>query len=223
MNNEIWISWNQKWEWILSIAIKRNWNYESLKIIPPVDLNTIQKTEELFKIKFPVEFRDVITQYASGIKFGWQIEGEADPSGELNGIFCGCGGVTEYRTNAYLWDFNNFSELYKTYQGWITDCYNDPTDSYGKHYYDKIPLIDVPNGDLIVFDNLGQVIYLSHDDGPLHGERLSENFIEFITIWSNLGCVGTESEQFSVFYDNGKKRIMNSGDKIEKWKKWLQK
>jgi hypothetical protein len=222
MDKDIWEKWNKEWNWILNIAIKRNWKYEPLKLITPIDIITISKTEEQFQIKFPNDFKEVLTNYASGVKFGWQIEENKHPVGEFNDLFCGCGGVTKYRKNAYLWDFNNFPELYRTYEGWKTDCYDDPTDSYGKHYYDKIPLMDVPNGDLIVFDKFGQVIYLSHDDGPLHGERLAENFIEFITLWSNLGCVGTESEQFSVFYDEEKQKIMNTEMKIERWKKWLQ-
>ena len=89
------------------------------------------------------------------------------------------------------------------------------------HYYDKIPFIEVPNGDLIVFDLKGHVIYLSHDDGPLHGAKLADNFIEFISLWSNIGCVGTESEQFAVFYDEVNQKLMDVDPKIDRWKQWL--
>jgi hypothetical protein len=222
MNESIWNKWIVDWNWILSISKKRNWNYEPIEIKSKTDISRIEKLEAEIGIIYPAEFKNILTNYSSAVKFGWQITNE-ETSGEFRHLFCGCGGVTEYRKNAYLWDFDNLSDLYKIYQGWLADCYNDPKDEYGKHYYGKVPFIEVPNGDMIVFDNKGQIIYLSHDDGPLHGEKLSDNFIEFVNLWSNLGCVGTESEQFSVFYDYDKHKLMDNNPKIERWKQWLKK
>jgi hypothetical protein len=215
MNTIIWNKWIEDWNWILSIAKKRNWDFESIKIQPKANINQINKIEEKLSIQYPDDFKIILIEYSSGISLDWQINNEEEEN-EFKEIFCGGG-------NPYLWNSNNLILLYETYQSWLKNCYNDPTDFYGKHYYNKIPFIEVPNGDLIVFNLKGEVIYLSHDDGPLHGEKLADNFIEFISLWSNLGCIGTESEQFKVFYDINNQKLMYRNPKIERWKNWLQK
>ncbi len=222
MTDNTWDKWTYNWNWILTVAKNRAWATEPLLVKPKINLLKIELVESELGVNFPKDFKDILVNYSSGVKFGWQISNK-DTTDEFRPLFCGCGGVSGYRSNSNLWDFDILTELYKTYQSWLTDCYNDPTDWYGKHYYDKVPFIEVPNGDLIVFDKIGQVIYLSHDDGPLHGQRLAENFIEFISLWSNLGCIGTESEQFSVFYDNDKQKLMENDPKIDRWKSWTDK
>jgi SMI1 / KNR4 family (SUKH-1) len=220
MNDKIWNKWTNDWNWILTVAKSRKWDIEPIKIKAAIQISEIKLLENELSISYPTDFKDILVKHSSGVNFGWQISNE-ETLGEFKQIFCGCGGVSGYRTKSNLWDFDLLSEIYKTYQGWLTDCYNDPTDEYGKHYYDKVPFIEVPNGDLIVFNSWGQVIYLSHDDGPLHGQKLADNFIEFISLWSNLGCVGTESEQFEVFYDEKKQKLMDNDSKIDRWKQWL--
>lgn len=220
MNNKNWNNWTDDWNWILTVAQNRNWVIEPLNIKPTIQIAEIITLENELGISYPTDFKDILVRYSSGVNFGWQISNE-ETIGEFRPIFCGCGGVSNYKAKSHLWDFDLLAEIYKTYLGWLSDCYNDPTDDYGKHYYNKIPFLEVPNGDLIVFNSLEQVIYLSHDDGPLHGQKLADNFIEFISLWSNLGCVGTESEQFEVFYDEKKQKLMGSDPKIDRWKQWL--
>jgi hypothetical protein len=218
---EIYIKWQNNWEWILSIAKKRKWSFLDLTIMPPISLGDFNILENKLKVYFPVEFKNTLTNFSAAVRFGWQISDEDDARKLIKNVFSGCGGYTEYKKDPYVWDFYKLEEIYSNYKGWIEFCYSDPHDSYGKHYYNKIPFIEVPNGVLIVFDYQGHVIYLSHDDGPLHGHKLADNFIEFITLWSALGSVGTESEQFVPFYDLENNKLTSRGKIIDDWKKWL--
>ncbi|AWK04431.1 SMI1/KNR4 family protein [Flavobacterium crocinum] len=222
MNTIIWNKWIENWNWILAIAKKRNWDFESIKIQPKIVIDQINKLEEELSIKYPDDFKIILTEYSSRVILGWQINDD-DPEKEFSSIFSGAGGVSDYKTKPYLWDFDLLPDLYQTYLSWLKNCYNNPLDSYGKHYYNKIPFIEVPNGDLIAFNQNDEVMYLSHDDGPLHGEKLADNFIEFITLWSNLGCIGTESEQLQVFYDSENQKLITNDPKIKRWKNWLEK
>jgi hypothetical protein len=224
MNETLWENWTNKWNWILTISKKKGWDIIPLEIKPKISKSKIEELEKKLNIIYPMEFKNVLINYSSSVSLAWQISDKDEPSEEFRDAY-GWTGITklEKDDNFYLWDFSLLPELFEEYKSWLNNCYDDPNDSYGKHYYDKIPFIQVPNDDFIVFNNFGQIVYLSHDDGPLHGEKLADNFIEFITLWSNLGCIGTESDQFSVFYDFEKQKLMENDPKIDKWKKWLEK
>ena len=149
----------------------------------------------------------------------WQIEGE-ETEGEFREIFCGAG-------RGYLWDFDTLRDDYKNIRGWITECFPNPDDEYDKVWYNKIPFLDVPNGDVIAFGDKtefgNQVVYLSHEGDDFHGQILGENFIDFMNKWTQLGCVGTEDWQFEPFYDYEKKTMLSDKSMLNKWVKWLEK
>ena len=215
-SEDTWKYWNDKWSWIIDIAKKNQWLYSDIKILPPVNLEQIEKLESDLKIFYPKEFKNVLQKHSAGVIIGWQLD-DQEFEGEFRDIFSGAGGVYYQSDKPFIWNFHELKRIHSDYIGWITDCYNDPNDNYGKYYHNKVPFLDVPNGDLIVFNDNGNVICLSHDDGPLHGKKLADNFEEFITLWSQVGCVGTESEQFQVFYDNEKQKLIDKSEKIDRW------
>jgi cell wall assembly regulator SMI1 len=219
MDKAIWDKWVRDWNWILMIAKKRNWDHDPLLIKPPVKLSQITQLEKELGINYPSAFKTVLTEYASGVRFGWQIEGE-ETEGEFKGVFCGCG-------RGYLWDFGTLKDDYENYIKQL-EGFPNIDDEYDRVWHNKIPFLDVPNGDTIAFDiakglENSAVVYLSHEGDDFHGSRLGENFIEFITRWSNLGCIGTEDWQYEPFYDSEKRKLRDHAPVIERWKQWLEK
>lgn len=217
MNQQIWQTWIKNINWILEISKKRSWDIENLEIKEPVRPEQIEKLEKELEIEYPVDFKKILTEYSSGLKLNWQIVGE-EPEGEFSEIFCGAG-------DGYLFDFKELGYCFDSYKGWIEDCFSNPDDEYDKIWHNKIPFINVPNGDIIAFgekegDNF-PVIYLSHEDGALHGCRLGIDFTDFLSRWTNLGCIGTEDWQFEPFYDFENKILNLTGEVIDRWKKWL--
>ena len=49
--------------------------------------------------------------------------------------------------------------------------------------------------------------------------RLGLNFVGFITRWSNLGC--PSPGLLDSFYNPDQNRLMNSGEHVEDWRRWL--
>ncbi|SFF69791.1 SMI1/KNR4 family protein [Sunxiuqinia elliptica] len=219
MNIEVWNTWISKIEWILKIAKKRNWDYTELTIKKPVSEKAFEILEKELNIEYPSDFKEVLTKYSSAVLMDWQIEGE-EPEGEFQEIFCGAG-------RGYLWDFDSLRDDYKNIQGWINECFSNPEDEYDKVWYNKIPFLDVPNGDVIAFgektDKGNQVVYLSHEGDDFHGQILGESFIDFIDKWTRLGCVGTEDWQFEPFYNYETKTLLSDKSILDKWVKWLEK
>ncbi|MBO9199537.1 MULTISPECIES: SMI1/KNR4 family protein [Niastella] len=218
MEKALWERWVSDWRWIMTTAQKRNWYIRPIEIKPPVDITEIILLEENIGIRYPQEFKYVLTNYSSGVYLKWCIEGE-EPKNELKEVFSGGG-------RGCLWDFSFLRKDFDNYTGWVTKCFSNPEDSYDKIWHNKVPFIDVANGDVIAFDTSestieSPIIYLSHDGSDFHGKRLAKNFIDFITKWSNLGCVGTEDWQFEPFYDHEKMELMDAGPQVDRWKDWL--
>ena len=219
MNNAIWGQWLKNWNWILDITKKRDWDVKDLIIKPTISLAEINEIENELGILYPVEFKTVLTEYSSGVMLNWQIEHEENEE-EFRQVFCGGGW-------GQLWDIEILRESYNGYVGWITECFPNIDDEYDKIWHNKAPILRVPNGDMIAFDIFEKmencpVIYLSHDGSDFHGHRPAENFIDFISRWSNIGCVGTEDWQFEPFYDHQNMTLMGKGKVIDRWKQWLE-
>jgi hypothetical protein len=159
-----------------------------------------------------------VGNFSSGVIFDYSIEGEEPPE-KLSGIFSG-------GTADGLWDFKSTHILNEGIKEWQKECFSNPNDEYDKVWYNKTGIQSVPNGDVIAFDIIENsdtfpVVYLSHDDGELHGKKLANNFIEFIFSWSNLGCPGNEDWQLSPFYEDG--TISTTCKNAKDWICWLEK
>lgn len=143
-----------------------------------------------------------------------------EAEGDFREIFCGAG-------HGYLWDFDTLRNDYKNTQGRISECFSNPEDEYDRVWHNKIPFLDVPNGDVIAFgkrtESGNQVVYLSHEGDDFHGQILGDNFIDFINKWTQLGCVRTECWHFEPFYDYETKKLLTDKTKLDSWNKWLEK
>ena len=219
MNKEIWNDWLARIEWILAIAKKRNWDYSELTIREPISKKAFEILEKELNLEYPADFKEILTNYSAGLLMDWQIEGE-ETEDEFEEIFCGGG-------HGYLWNFATLRDHYKNVHNWKEICFPNPEDDYDKVWYNKIPFLDVPNGDVIAFgektEKGNQVVYLSHDGSEFHGQILGENFIDFINKWTQIGCVGTEDWQFEPFYNYDNKKLLDDLSVLKKWKEWLEK
>lgn len=219
LNKTLWNKWQSDWSWIMSIAETRNWDYSKIVIKDPIALEEIKTLEKSLDIELPSDFKHVLCEYSSGIDLNWHMDDDEIESFEA--IFCG-------GSDGILWDFSQLDRMYKNYLDWVAKCFPDPNNEYDKIWHNKIPFLEVGNGDMIVFDRVSTengcpVIFLSHDGSDFHGSHLADSFIEFITNWSNIGCVGTEDWILEIFYDSDSKKLMSESSVINEWKQALTK
>ncbi len=233
MNIEIWNRWLNNFKWIESVSKARRWNefkwqpvksmeskgwdIYNLQIEEPAPFQLINQIEKNTNQNFPEDFKTVLCEYSSAVRINWHMN--EDHIEEFDGIFCGAG-------YGYIWDISLLEELYESYQLWLNLC--NPNDEYYATYYNKIPFISVPNGDLIAFEKEiingeSAVIYLGKQAGELDGKRLAKSFTEFISKWSNIGLVGTEEWQLSPFYDYENEELSSDNDQVRLWKSILNK
>jgi|GEM_PF-3212588 len=211
MNDAIWEKWIHNWRWILEIAEKQGWDTAPLEIKPKVSKNDVVELEKVLDIVYPKDFKDTLIKYSSGVNLFWKMKQSYTAQGDFKDIF----GAADI---VFLWDFESLQVVFENYQTYF--CRN--CDEYdAKNYY--IPFTEFENGDILLFDTEGRVIFQdAHDDGIINGKKLADNFIEFISNWSNLGCFQPEDDSLAVFYDTEKQKLMDCSPKIDAWKNQCQ-
>lgn len=73
--------------------------------------------------------------------------------------------------------------------------------------------------DLLVQE--GSVVYLSHEEGDLHGTVLGNDFADFIDRWSLIGFVGAEDWQLENFIHSKTNGLDPYGENAKAWREWF--
>lgn len=123
------------------------------------------------------------------------------------------------------WSLKSLIRIEESRKKWIEICFPDVKDDYDRVWHDKLAFQEVANGDLIAIDlrpeHIGEVVYLSHDDGEGHGMVLAPSLSDLIDRWVPLACTGGEDWQWLPFFENG--RGLNAdGDNAHAWRRLLR-
>ena len=122
-----------------------------------------------------------------------------------------------------MWDADRLVEFAAA----AKDHANSPWLALCEGLRDRLPFMEVGNGDLIAFDKREggrncPVVYLSHDnDEGFHDRRLGVNFVDFMTRWTNLGCPGPDYGGMLPFYSNRLKLLNSEGRLVKRWRRGL--
>lgn len=92
------------------------------------------------------------------------------------------------------------AQFSKAHAGWVRTCFSNRADPYDAVWHNKLPFLEVGNGDFIASIPRRPVVYLSHDDGEGHGHILGTTFKDFVERHSRIGCVGAEDTQWLHFW-----------------------
>jgi hypothetical protein len=222
MNEQIWNAWQRDWEWMVD-AIKQKGYDASLRIAPPAAAAALESLAREYWLVLPVEFTEVLTRFSARVQLEWHI-GEPlavwrppdvpEPSN-----------WTMYSGAGVLWDAEALFFLWQPYEAYVepyVERFEEiEADDLVKN---KTPFVAVGNGDFLAFDVAHgnrncPVVYMDHEWGRPDGWRLGLDFIDFISRWSNLGCPAPSS--LRRFYDAERNLLLDSGQFVENWKRWL--
>lgn len=187
------------------------------KISNPTSARKLATVQKKMGTELPKEFREVLLKYSSRVEFFWYEDEESSTVLPENLSEVCTGG------SAPLWDINNLVEFAQAALNHATS----PWLAFREGLRDRLPFMNVGNGDVIAFDMRAgtsncPIVYLSHEnDANSHNRQLGDNFIDFITRWSYLGCPGPEFWLMQPFYAKRAKVLNEKGRAAERWRKWL--
>jgi hypothetical protein len=166
---------------------------EPLVIAPPASEEEVAAVEAELGMAVPASFRKVLTEFSACVDLRWELP---DPTGlpeELRRIGSGL----------LWWSVQAIAQMYDDYRGWVDEVFSDIADPYDKVWHGKFPALEVGNGDYIAIsveaDQIGSVVYLSHEGDPVHGSHLADNFADFLDRYLALGCAGPDDWTLEVF------------------------
>jgi hypothetical protein len=225
MDEQTWDSWVRDWQWVLSSMKRKGARVEDLEIAPPVPQANVAELEREYQLVLPGEFVDILTRFSSSVRFYWSLY---DP--ETDGLLATPPEAYAWRIvdsggdYGYLWSFENLPQWNGRLQGWMRTRSTPERGARGLVWRNKTAFNYTDNGDLYAFDTSGgrsacPVIYLDHEHGPDHGMRLGLDFVGFVTRWSNLGC--PEFHSLDLFHDPAQNVVMDAGETVENWKRWV--
>jgi hypothetical protein len=216
MDEQIWNRWRHDWRWTLAAMLRKK-DMLDLTIQPPIATEALERLVTQHELILPTEFKEVLTRFSAGVRLPWHLYGVPD----VPAPYVGMGGPGELWHVASLTIFKE--QLDRVLRLHCPDPASD--DDWCQVWRHKTPFILAGNGDYVAFD-VSQVeehcpvVYLAHEgDNDFNGRRLGLDFIDFVTRWSNLGCPGPNS--LDQFHDTSQNLLMDSGDIVENWKRWL--
>ena len=185
------------------------------EIGPPARLGDIEAVEAELGVELPMSFRKVLLAFSGRMLVSWQLPRDRKPPKPLHQIFSG----------ECSWDLERLTSMQAEYREMLYTAFDDPEDEYGAVWHDKLPFLDVGNGDYLAIDVASAedetVVYLSHDDDDGHGYRLGETFADFVDRLTRLGCVGPEAWQYMPFMDGPNSYLLPDCENGKVWREWL--
>lgn len=215
MDDLIWQQWVKSWHRVVESMGQRGYESGEVTIAPPALPQEIATLESTLGSALPVEFAYIVTHYSAKVSLYWHLGRSINEEEWQRREF----------PAPYDPVFSSWAEAL-----WDIKCLFDPLEEYidsdDPIWKNKLAFLPVMNGDCIAFDmSQGMencpIVYLSHENGSNHGRRLADNFVEFITRWSNIGCPGPEDWQMEPFLEGTQGGLLASGEVVEQWKHLL--
>lgn len=217
-NEQIYKQVISKIDWLLEIAKRKNWTITLKPLIDsPATVAEIDSVEKQIGKPIPKDLRKLFL-FSRHVEFSYQFEETL--SEEFRQNFSG----------DIYWNLNSLAEQYTNFQEWIKASidpeYNDKEaiEITEKLWQDKLPLMDVPNGDIIAIgNNPSEIMYFSHEGDTMHGKILGDNLWNFLDFYSRIGFAGSEDWQLEPFFDFDKNMMVTQGDKVDRYGQLLEK
>lgn len=162
--------------------------------------------------EIPQGFRNILRFVSAHVEFQWF----APPVRSFPEPF------SHHRSGGLHWSLAKLREFHQDKANWINIVFKDPHDEYDRVWHNKLVFQAVGNGDYLAIDldprSLGQIVYLSHDDGWGHGYVMAESFLDLIKRWVPLACVGAESWHWHLFTNSELTPIDPTSETANNWR-----
>lgn len=195
---------------------RRGFDTRTLVFEPAAKEHDLLSVERRLGVTLPSSLRGVLAFVSSHVEFRWFAPQDTRFDKPFHQSFSG----------DLHWSLELLLQYARDKQGWIETVFKDPADPYNRVWHNKLAFHEVGNGDYIALDLtpefLGQVVYLSHDDGRGHGHVMAPSFAALLENWVPLACPGGEDWQWIPFTHDLTAPIDSNSENGRRWRAVLQ-
>jgi cell wall assembly regulator SMI1 len=172
---------------------------EGPAIEPPATKDEVDAVEAELGFELPGTFRRTLEDLSRSVSWSWTAPGEVLFPEPFRQVWSG----------HLEWSLASLVECHHGYMTWVEQVFPDAGNSYDAVWHRKLGFATAANGDVLSVDldpeRLGEVVYLSHDDGQGHGYTMARSLMDLVERWVPLACPGPEDWQWLPFvpYDFG--------------------
>lgn len=208
----------EKIDWLQDIAKRKGWSIRLQPLVErPATTDEINSVENQIGKTIPEDLKKLFL-FSKHVEFSYQFDETL--SEEFRQNFSG----------GIYWNLDSLVGQYTNFQEWVKASidpeFND-REAIGiteKLWQDKLPLMDVPNGDIIAIgNNPSEIIYFSHEEDTMHGRILGNTLWNFLDFYSRIGFAGSEGWQLEPFFDFDQNVMITHGDKVDRYIQLLEK
>ena len=207
--------WTRHWQAALDACRRKGGEAKELITAPPASEKAVAEVEEKIGHALPSSFRQIVVTFSADVAMSWLLPEDCQPPETFDKLLAG----------ECTWGLSSMVSLAEGYQLWIDALrdVDDPDDDLIWH--NKLAFAEVGNGDLIAFDLNAtpdpSVVYLNHECGDTSGWRLGDNFIDFISRYSSLGCPGYDDVLMMPFLPDATSGLDAYCENARKWREWF--
>jgi hypothetical protein len=150
--------WHRRWNAAVR-ACQRLGGSGDVSIGRALRADELAEIEREVGVVIPTSLGELFTGVAADVDVSWHLPDACSRPPSFQ----------EMAWGACAWDARQLPELERTRRNWLAQVFSDPEDDYARVWMNKLPIVHVPNGDLIAVDvtrtDIAPVVYLSHDGG----------------------------------------------------------
>ncbi len=207
-------TWKRRWKAAVRASERRGGtgSVRVGRVLKHAELSAIEKE---LGFAMPDSLADLFTGVAADADVSWSLPEDCELPAQFKELaWGGC-----------AWDARRIPELERARREWVEAVFPDRDNEYDRVWWDKVAILDAPNGDLIAVDisrtDRAPVVYLSHDDGEGHGRVLGHSVLDFIDRWTRVACVGPEEWLMRPFLNPDRPYLDAVGDAAHAWRAWF--
>lgn len=189
-----------------SAKLEKHCDEFELSIEEPVSETVVRRVEKELKRTFPPALKRFFLECSPNINVKWGLKQDV--------IHALPEELREVEFGSFIVNLDEFPAILANWSVW-----EDTSLDYD--FENLFPLLEVPNGDIIVMvergKGKGKIIYLDHESEEYY--YLGSSLHEFLTDWVSLGCPGPEWWLLGPFHDPNREKLSLA---LETSKKWLE-
>ena len=198
---------------VFELAKANGWDVSAEPVVEAsASVEEVASVEEELKIILPEDYKFLFTECSRHVEFRYQFDKELPY--EFRQLFSG----------EISWNLDNFIDQYLDYKDWVEAWLGagfeegEEMERERSIVENKVPLMHVPNGDLIVVGySPSEVVYFSHEYDDFHGKRLGNSLFEFLDYYTRVAFTGNEDWQYEPFLRLDGEKVFYDEASIRRW------